>query len=401
MKKITLLLGLTILFAYQLNAQVALAKLKFEDAESEYNNGKYANALTKLKDAERLFGKVNPPILHLKILIQDKLFQNNSEDYNSLFDLQKNCAIFLRDYADVEGLEEKFRDVYRISERYNSLPKNQSELDVFIAKKNKEKEAKRALIKKVLQENLDALGGELAIQKIKTLSYHVEQTSKTPVPEGQRVTLSGIPANATRSESAMLGGLEQRSSVPQTKSAETGKTIYSFEMSRKLEIGKRSFSETTVNYLRSFQYLSRTEGYEKQQRSQKKDFSRERVLALQENLYAFESLYLIDNIPDSIDISETSALGEAAFLLKYKKSNASYELYYSKDTKLLLVKVMTISIPEEPEIKNTYEILSYLTEDGIKFPSKGKISFNGANTITVQYNKIRINPNLKDKDFED
>lgn len=105
------------------NAQTALAKLKFEDAETAYNNGDYEKASIKLDEAEKLFGKANPPILHLRILVLDKQIQKE-ETWPALNKLINNCQIFLKDYAEVEALEDKYRDVYKVyssvTEKYGS-----------------------------------------------------------------------------------------------------------------------------------------------------------------------------------------------------------------------------------------------------------------------------------------
>ncbi len=121
------------------NAQTALAKLKFEDAETAFNNGDYNKAALKLDEAEKLFGKANPPILHLRILILDKQLQKDVE-WSSLNKLLTNCLSFLKDYEEVETLEEKYRDVYKIyaavTEKYGS---NEEEYNAYL-KKQKDKQ---------------------------------------------------------------------------------------------------------------------------------------------------------------------------------------------------------------------------------------------------------------------
>lgn len=121
------------------NAQTALAKLKFEDAEIAYNNQDYIKATQKLDEAEKLFGKTNPPILHLRILILDKQLQKDVE-WSSLNKLLTNCLNFLKDYEDVESLEDKYRDVYKIytaiTEKYGS---NEEEYNAYL-KKQKDKQ---------------------------------------------------------------------------------------------------------------------------------------------------------------------------------------------------------------------------------------------------------------------
>jgi hypothetical protein len=77
-KHVLCLLGLLLVFTAP-KAQTAVAKLKFEDAETAYNAGDYIKAINKLAESEKLFGKINSPILHLRILAQDKLFAQTGQ----------------------------------------------------------------------------------------------------------------------------------------------------------------------------------------------------------------------------------------------------------------------------------------------------------------------------------
>lgn len=128
-------------------AQTALAKLKFEDAEVAYNNGNLTEALSKLTDAEKLFGKTNPPILHLKIVCQFKQLEKVNdffEDEKHLLlatELKKNTARFLQQYSETEGIEDKYREVYKISESLAAYP---SEKTAWLKEKERREEALRA-----------------------------------------------------------------------------------------------------------------------------------------------------------------------------------------------------------------------------------------------------------------
>ncbi|WP_164974318.1 tetratricopeptide repeat protein [Filimonas effusa] len=120
----TLLLSL-VLLVNNSKAQTALAKLKFEDAEQAFNNGDYRTAITSLKEAEKLFGKTNPPIQHLLILSQYKLLEGKDvfmdiaspQIFNELY---KNCQLFLQKNSDDERLTGKYKEVYKISEQLKS-----------------------------------------------------------------------------------------------------------------------------------------------------------------------------------------------------------------------------------------------------------------------------------------
>ncbi|HQS25426.1 MAG TPA: hypothetical protein PLJ41_13365 [Sediminibacterium sp.] len=143
---------LLLLMHLSLNAQTALAKLKFEDAEIAYNNQDYVKATQKLDEAEKLFGKSNPPILHLRILILDKQVQKET-DWPSLDKLMTSCLSFLKDYENVEALEEKYRDVYKIyaavtdkygsnEEEYKAYLKKQKDKQIAIEESEKNRPAK-------------------------------------------------------------------------------------------------------------------------------------------------------------------------------------------------------------------------------------------------------------------
>lgn len=148
MKKSSLLLLLLLLCCFgKTFAQTALAKLKFEDAEVAYNNGNLTEALSKLTDAEKLFGKTNPPILHLKIVCQFKQLEKVNdffEDEKHLLlatELKKNTARFLQQYSETEGIEDKYREVYKISESLAAYP---SEKTAWLKEKERREEALRA-----------------------------------------------------------------------------------------------------------------------------------------------------------------------------------------------------------------------------------------------------------------
>lgn len=146
-KFLSLCLLSLLLYVQSASGQVAIARLKFEDAEEAFNKGDYTTTLSKLEDAEKLFGKINVPILHLRIVSQDKLLQKKL-DFTMLANLRKNCDQFLIDYETMEGIEEKYRQVYKIQEAYAKYPKTMEEYQKLIAEKNAEEEAKRELARK-------------------------------------------------------------------------------------------------------------------------------------------------------------------------------------------------------------------------------------------------------------
>ncbi len=111
----------------QTQAQSTVARFKYEDAEKAFYNKDYQSCISLLDETEKLLGKSAPNILYLKIMAQYQLFRTNPrESYDRFKQLRNNCQTYLTNY-DITGLEEKYREVYEIS---NQLPKisNQEEL---------------------------------------------------------------------------------------------------------------------------------------------------------------------------------------------------------------------------------------------------------------------------------
>jgi len=128
MKKIILLAFLIIASAQLTFAQTVIAKLKFEDAETAFTEGDYSTVITKLEDAEKLFGKINPPILYLRIMAQKQLLDAAEVDYTDAFNillqsLRKNCETYLKQYETLKNNEDKYRDVYTAFESIDMFPK--------------------------------------------------------------------------------------------------------------------------------------------------------------------------------------------------------------------------------------------------------------------------------------
>jgi len=168
------LLGLFFLFTAP-KAQTAIAKLKFEDAETAYNAGDYIKAINKLAESEKLFGKINSPILHLRILAQDKLFAQTGQ-VELGFELKRNCATFLKDYADVEALEEKYKEVYRINENLADVAGSPEELVRLKEKKERDYQQGKLRYMAVMEQYLNAIGGNNQLAAVKTIELEKEMS---------------------------------------------------------------------------------------------------------------------------------------------------------------------------------------------------------------------------------
>lgn len=123
-KYIVLLLMMAMQISF-LSAQNAVAELHFESAEKAFNSGNYREVITKLDDTEKLTGPTSKT-LYLRIVTQDKLFNGGrnyaTDDFTQLSSLRENVAVYLEVMAD-QGLDDRYREVYRIGEGLSKFPK--------------------------------------------------------------------------------------------------------------------------------------------------------------------------------------------------------------------------------------------------------------------------------------
>ena len=117
MKKIITLITIIFLVYNVSFAQNTIAKLKFEEAEEAYSLNNYELTLSKIKEVEGLLKSTNPKLLYLKICAQAKIIQANPyEDLELLNNIKTLSAKYLNDYENLPDNEEKYRDIYKISE---------------------------------------------------------------------------------------------------------------------------------------------------------------------------------------------------------------------------------------------------------------------------------------------
>ena len=135
MKKILALI-FSLLIINLANAQNAIAKIKYEEAEEAYAKEDHQTAITKLDEAEKILKSSNSKILYLKILSQYKLAETDFAIFQSL---KKNCDTYLKKYENAENIEEKFREVYNISEAVAKYPATQEGFNVLTSKHNEKK----------------------------------------------------------------------------------------------------------------------------------------------------------------------------------------------------------------------------------------------------------------------
>ena len=138
---ITFLLIAAVQFSF---AQNTIAKLKFEEAEEAYTSNNFELTLTKLKEVETLLKGTNPRTLYLQILSQTKIIERNPlGDYDIIESTKKSINKYLMDYENLPENEDKYREIYKISESSKKFLITKQEFESEIKRIETEKEAKR------------------------------------------------------------------------------------------------------------------------------------------------------------------------------------------------------------------------------------------------------------------
>ena len=119
----TVLIAALIILAFTGNAQNAVARIKYGQAEEAFEKNDYALTLVRLDEAQKLLGSTNPKILYLRLMAAKGLIANGRFDWDFLTEARKNAAYYIRQYSEMQGIEEKFRQVYEFSETLEALPK--------------------------------------------------------------------------------------------------------------------------------------------------------------------------------------------------------------------------------------------------------------------------------------
>lgn len=134
---ISVVFSLVSLFTF---SQGTIAKIKYEQAEEAYQEGKYQDAINYLNEVETILKGTNTRISYLKILCQNKLVEKSKlSDFTLINSLRKNCDTYLQTVDGIPDLEDKFKEVYFISESLKTYPKTQAEYDAILKKQEDEK----------------------------------------------------------------------------------------------------------------------------------------------------------------------------------------------------------------------------------------------------------------------
>ncbi len=146
MYKFIAALAFVLLTVGSASAQSHIASFKFEDAEVAFAAKDYKKTLKHLSDAEAALGRVNPPILHLRILALNELLHAGMPDYDFdlLAQLNAGCEQFLREFGGIQAVREKAREVYTIAEKIKPYPKTQAKRDAVREAAARKAAAKRA-----------------------------------------------------------------------------------------------------------------------------------------------------------------------------------------------------------------------------------------------------------------
>jgi TPR repeat protein len=193
MKKV--ILFCLLVFAMQhLGAQTAVAKLKFEDAETAYAEGDYTTTISKLQEAEKLFGKANPPIMYLRVMAGKKLLDQSGNRFgeewaNQFFTLKKSCDFYLKQYESLDNNEDKYRDVYNVSDAIQYYPKSP---EFYQAMKAEDKEDYKTAVQ--LFQKAAAQGDAFAYVRLASPYYYGNRGAAQNYAEAMSFYQKGVSA---------------------------------------------------------------------------------------------------------------------------------------------------------------------------------------------------------------
>lgn len=114
------------------------ARIEYEEAEKAFSEQNYSLAYDKIKMVEQLLGKTNSKVLYLRIQIENQLLDSS---FDIIKELRKNTAYFLDNYSEVEGIEDRYKEVYLNSKSLEKLPKTQPEFEKYQQQEISKKQA--------------------------------------------------------------------------------------------------------------------------------------------------------------------------------------------------------------------------------------------------------------------
>jgi hypothetical protein len=123
MYKLFWITTLLIAVHFSAHSQNAIAKIKYEQAEEAFAKDDYAVTLVKLDEAQKLLGSFNPKILYLRLMAAKGIVASGKYNWDFLEAARKDADYYIKQYSEMQGIEEKFRQVYEFSETLEKLPK--------------------------------------------------------------------------------------------------------------------------------------------------------------------------------------------------------------------------------------------------------------------------------------
>lgn len=104
-----------------------LAKVKYEQAEMEYSKKNFGEALNLLAETEKILKSSNTRIQYLKILCLDKKLEwDTTATFLDLTTLKKNCDLYLKAVDGKPEYEDRFKEVYLITEKIKKYPQTEA-----------------------------------------------------------------------------------------------------------------------------------------------------------------------------------------------------------------------------------------------------------------------------------
>lgn len=106
-------------------SQNAIAELKFEEAETAFNNGNYELTIQKTDEFEKVLGGITDKSLYLRVASQNKLFNpanfyTDEKQFTLYNSLTENAEKYVNATAN-NGLDDKFKEIYAIGENLKKL----------------------------------------------------------------------------------------------------------------------------------------------------------------------------------------------------------------------------------------------------------------------------------------
>jgi len=172
MKKTLLITFLLLAFIQPLFAQQAIAKIKYEEAEEAYAANNFELTVTKLSEAEVLLTSTNPRIMYLKIMAHSKILEQNSKltEYSQLRILTEK---YLKEYENLPDNEDKYRDVYKASEKLKTYSFSNEDFIVGIRKAGQIYQGKKDYKNALYYYNIAAeKGDDTAYDRIGRMYYY-------------------------------------------------------------------------------------------------------------------------------------------------------------------------------------------------------------------------------------